>query len=87
VEDEAADVNADGVEIPDGGADVKEKADRRRNMADGLSLESLHRQVRSTIIALMMDIRTCQVLVNLFQANRSGQLRQIHQGMELERAD
>jgi hypothetical protein len=41
VEDEAADVNADGVEIPDGGADVKEKADRRRNMADGLSFESL----------------------------------------------
>lgn len=37
----AADVNADGVEIPDGGAEMEEKADRRRNMADGLSFESL----------------------------------------------
>jgi hypothetical protein len=40
-EDEVADVNAEGVDMPDGGADVEEKTDRRRNMADGLSFESL----------------------------------------------
>lgn len=71
--------------MPDGGADVEEKADRRRNMADGLSFESLKfaSKVNDFCIQLMKGKRTCQVFVILFQARKSGRLRQIHQGMEL----
>lgn len=86
VEEDVAVVNAEGVLIPDTGA---EKLERRRNMAEGFSLDNLISLVHQADERQTSLIRalTFRGSVSLFQARKSGPCSRIHQGRELYSAD